>query len=94
METTISAEIVVGRPDGIHARPAGELIKRLQGFTSAVEFQAGDRKVNGKSVIQLMTLAVKQGETLRVTITGEDADAALAAIKAFLAGDEESPAVP
>jgi phosphotransferase system HPr (HPr) family protein len=84
MRTIIETEVIVMRPDGLHARPAGELIRRLQDFSSSVEIRFGDKKVNGKSIIQLMALAVKQGEVLTVTITGEDAPEALQAIEEFL----------
>ncbi|WP_400164462.1 HPr family phosphocarrier protein [Brevibacillus sp. TJ4] len=83
----IEKEIEVGRPDGIHARPAGELMKRMRQFESTVELQFGDKKVDAKSIIQLMSLAIKQGNVVAVRISGEDAAEALNELELFLRGD-------
>lgn len=66
-------------PVGIHARPAGMLVKAIKTLDSAITIA----KVNGKSaagtkLMALMGLGIKQGETITVTVEGssEDADAA------------------
>lgn len=84
--SVIEKEIKVSRPDGIHARPAGELMKRMQRFQSAVAIQYGEKKIDAKSVIQLMTLAVKQGSVVTALIDGSDAKEALLDLEQFLQG--------
>jgi phosphotransferase system HPr (HPr) family protein len=71
-------------PLGIHARPAGLFVKVLQGFSSAVTISRGSDSCDGKKLISLMKLRVKQGETITVKADGDDADAAIKAAKDFL----------
>ncbi len=70
--------------DGIHARPAGILVKKMQEFSSAVTVLNGEKKADGKKLFQVMKLGVKCGNTISVTAEGEDEEAALAAAKAVL----------
>lgn len=69
---------------GIHARPAGLLVKKASEFKSTVSFDNGTKKGDAKKIMSLMMMAVKQGQTVTVTVEGEDEDAAAAAIEAFL----------
>ena len=64
---------------GIHARPAGILIKEAKNFTS----KKGGKEVDATRVMAVMALGVKQGETVTVNVDGADEDAAVAAMKAF-----------
>ena len=61
-------------PEGIHARPAGELVKAAKEFASTI-------KLNKDGI---MGLAVKQGNEVTFTFEGEDEDAAYEAISAFV----------
>lgn len=83
----IEKEIKVNRPDGIHARPAGELMKRMQQYQCKVELKYGEKTIDAKSVIQLMTLAIKQGSVVTAVIDGIDAEEALHELETFLQGD-------
>ncbi|MDR1143418.1 MAG: HPr family phosphocarrier protein [Spirochaetaceae bacterium] len=74
-------------PDGIHARPAGLLIKKMQEFSSAVTMGRGDAGVDGKKLFALMKLRVKKGENLVVKAEGEDEEAAIEAARAFLSAN-------
>lgn len=85
--SVIEKEIKVGRPDGIHARPASELIRRMKRYQSTIELQYAEKKVDAKSVLQLMTLAVKQGSVVTAVINGTDAEEALFELEQFLQGN-------
>jgi phosphocarrier protein len=63
---------------GIHARPAAELVKFANQFQSDIKIITADGKeANVKSIMGVMSLAVKQGDTITVQIDGADeADAA------------------
>ena len=74
---------VIQDPEGLHARPAGLIVKLAQTFNSAVTFQANDKSADGKRLFAVMKLAVKCGQELRVTVEGEDKDAALGALERF-----------
>jgi phosphocarrier protein len=69
---------------GMHARPAGILVKAMQQFKSDVTLTKGDRSVSLKKLFALMGLAVKHGETVLIKAEGEDAEAAVAAAKEVL----------
>jgi phosphocarrier protein len=71
-------------PLGIHARPAGLLIKKLQEFQSAVTITRGSDTCDGVKLLALMKMRVKTGETLSLRFEGPDEENAAAAIEAFL----------
>lgn len=71
-------------PEGIHARPAGELVKKAKEFTSAVSIFKDGKKADAKKLFGLMGLGVKQGMEITVQAEGEDEEAAAAAMEAFL----------
>ena len=64
---------------GIHARPAGLLVKKAAEFASTVSVDNGTKKGDAKKIMSLMMMAVKQGQTVTFTIEGPDEDAALKA---------------
>jgi phosphocarrier protein len=74
-------------PVGIHARPAGLLIKELSKFSSVTTISRGDTSCDGKKLLALMKMRVKQGETIVVKAEGPDEDAAIEAAKAFLSAN-------
>lgn len=75
---------VIQDPEGIHARPAGELIKLLKTFESAVTISKGDQAVDAKRIFGVMSLAAKQGQEVILTVEGSDEDEATDQIQEFL----------
>ncbi|AEF84312.1 phosphocarrier protein HPr [Treponema primitia ZAS-2] len=71
-------------PVGIHARPAGLLVKELTAFSSNVSIHRGEDSCDGKKLLAMMKLRVKQGEEIILRVEGPDEDAATAAAKAFI----------
>ena len=51
-------------PEGIHARPAGELVKAAKAFESAIKLNKEGKSADCKRVFGIMGLAVKQGQTV------------------------------
>ena len=82
-----SFEYVVTDPVGIHARPAGLLVKEAKQYASSVMINKGGKKADAKKLMMLMGLGVKSGETIVVEIEGEDEDAACEGLKAFFAAN-------
>jgi phosphocarrier protein len=74
-------------PLGIHARPAGLFVKKLQEFSSTVTITRGDDSCDGKKLLALMKLRVKQGETITVKAEGDDEAAAVKATAEFLSAN-------
>lgn len=70
---------------GIHARPAGLLVKLASGFKSSITIDSGAKKADAKRIMAVMSMGVKQGTEVTVTAEGDDEDAAIEAIQAFFA---------
>ena len=71
-------------PMGLHARPAGQLVKIAAGFTSAITVESPKGKADAKRIMAIMRLAAKQGTVITVTCEGEDEEAAAATVQKFL----------
>ena len=69
---------VVTDAEGIHARPAGLLVKKAGEFTSSVTIAKGDKSADAKRIF-----GVKTGEEVTITADGADEDAAIAELEAF-----------
>ena len=69
---------------GLHARPAGMLVKAAAGYASSVTVTAPTGKADAKRLMAVMRLAAKQGMELTVTCEGADEEAAAAGLQAFL----------
>lgn len=68
---------------GIHARPAGLLVKEAKNFASVITLEANGKKSAAKGLMGVMSMGVKQGNEVTVTIEGDDEVAAAEAMKAF-----------
>ncbi|MDR1470239.1 MAG: HPr family phosphocarrier protein [Spirochaetaceae bacterium] len=71
-------------PLGIHARPAGLFVKKMQEFSSEVMVARGAEGCDAKKLLALMKLRIKTGETITLRINGADEEAAVGAAEAFL----------
>lgn len=71
-------------PIGIHARPAGLLVKLLAAIKSDVKVAKGEKIVNAKSILGLMGLQAKQGEAIKFIIEGADEEEAIKKVEDFL----------
>ncbi|MCR4629902.1 MAG: HPr family phosphocarrier protein [Bacillota bacterium] len=69
-------EYVIKDEIGIHARPAGVLVKAAKEFSSRIIVEKGEEKADMRKMIQLMQLGAKCGDTIRVLIDGEDEELA------------------
>ncbi|MBD5521699.1 MAG: HPr family phosphocarrier protein [Lachnospiraceae bacterium] len=75
---------VITDKEGIHARPAGELVKLAKEYTSSVSIFKDGKKADAKKVFGLMGLGVKNGMEITVQVEGDDEEAACEGIKTFL----------
>ena len=78
-----SFEYVITDPVGIHARPAGILVKEIKKYASTVTIAKGEKSVNALKLMALMGMGIKQGDTVTVSIEGPDEDTAAATIEEF-----------
>ena len=71
--------------NGLHARPAAEIVKTAARFSCDLTIAREDVEVNGKSIMGVMMLAAEYGSTVRLRADGPDADAALDALSTLIA---------
>ena len=71
--------------NGLHARPAAEIVKAASKFKSEITLVRDDLEVNGKSIMGVMMLAAEYGATLTLRASGPDEDAALDALSRLIA---------
>jgi phosphotransferase system HPr (HPr) family protein len=73
----------------LHARPAAQFVRLAMGFRSRIALAAGEREVDAKSLLSVLSLGAKGGTSLRLTADGEDAAGAVATLAACVAGLSE-----
>ena len=78
-----SFEYTITDPVGIHARPAGTLVKEIKKYASTVTISKGAKSVNAVKLMALMGMGIKQGDIVKVTVEGADEETAAAAIEEF-----------
>lgn len=74
---------VIRNQIGIHARPAGMLVKEAQKFTSSITIEKNGKAANVKSIFNLLGLAAKQNESVTVRAEGVDETMAIQTLEAF-----------
>lgn len=77
---TLTREVVVANSQGLHARPADMLAREARKWQSRIELVGEAQRVDGKSILDVLTLAAEAGTRLVVEATGPDAREALEAI--------------
>jgi phosphocarrier protein HPr len=80
----VTKDFVVKNATGLHARPATLLAKKAAQFKSDVSIQNGDKVVNAKSLIGILSLGAGKGANLKLVINGADEEVALTEIVKFL----------
>ena len=79
-------DILVNLEHGLEARPIALLVQEASKYDSKIYIQSKDRRVNAKSIMGMMTLALDNGETLEVSADGSDEQVAVTGIEHFLSG--------
>ena len=75
---------VITDAEGIHARPAGELVKAAKEFSSKITIIKDGKSGDCKKIFGVMALGVKCGNEVTITVEGEDEEAAAAKIEEFM----------
>jgi phosphocarrier protein HPr len=76
----ISKELLIINKRGLHARASAKFVQTVEKFSAEVWVTRGSETVGGTSIMGLMMLAAGPGTTIRVSATGPEAEAAIAAI--------------
>jgi len=80
-----SFEHIIKDPMGLHARPAGLLVKEAKKFSSKITIHFNDVSVEAIRMMAVMRLGTKAGDKIIVTIEGEDEADAVTSIQSFFA---------
>jgi phosphocarrier protein len=84
----IKKKVLVKNPIGVHLRPAGEIAEAAIKYKKCeIYLSSGGRTVNGKSLLSILSLGIKQNTEFEIICDGEDEEAALEAIIASLGTD-------
>lgn len=71
-------------PQGIHARPAGILVKEAAKYESSITLEKDGKSGDAKRIFAVMGLGVKSGQTINVKVDGSDEEEAAKAVEEFL----------
>lgn len=81
--------VEVTNPTGLHARPASNFIKIAGQLPCDVELEKNGKKVNAKSILGLLALAITQGDKIDVITTGEKEEEGLKELVDFITNLDE-----
>lgn len=83
----IKKPITIQIADGLEARPVAVLVQVASQYESKIYVENGERKVNAKSIMGMMTLGLAAGESVVVSAEGSDEQAAIENIEKFLSSN-------
>ncbi len=83
-KTDIKRIVVIKNTLGLHARPAALFVQLANKFQSEIFVEKKEQKVNGKSIMGIMTLAAGKGQKITITANGNDAEEAIKALEKLL----------
>ena len=79
-------EMVVQIAGGLEARPIAVLVQVASQYESSIYLEADGKRVNAKSIMGMMTMALKTGEKMVVEAKGADEEAAIEGIEKYISG--------
>jgi phosphocarrier protein HPr len=82
----IEREATIVNQEGLHARPAAQIVRLASSFTSEIELVKDGMDVNGKSIMGVMMLAAECGSSILIRADGPDAEQAVQALAELVAG--------
>ena len=80
MSELVTGRVCIKNPQGLHLRPADMFARTASRFEATVQVIKGSQKVDGKSVLSIVTLVAEQGTELDIEAHGPDAQEALRAL--------------
>ena len=78
---------IVNVDPGLQAGPASSFVQTANRFSAEIYLTKGERRVNAKSIMGLLSLAIAKGDTIELKATGDDSDEAIQALGDFLQQD-------
>lgn len=87
---SIIKEITVRNPQGLHARPAAMFVQIVSKYDAIVTVHKDNEKVNGKSIMGILTLGAHQNSVIKIEASGEDAEKVIGELEKLLGKEEAS----
>ncbi len=84
MARKVIVEVVIKNPQGLHARPAAMFVQIASKYNANVVLQKGEERVNGKSIMGILTLGIEQNSKVVLEADGGDADEVVAELTQLL----------
>ena len=84
----IRKKIAVKNKLGLHARPAALFVQLANKFDSQIIVEKDNQKVNGKSIMGILTLGVEQGSPIIIEAEGQDSKTAILELERLVSSDE------
>ena len=82
-----SKEVVVRCESGLHNKQATYFVQKANEYESSIWLESGNRKMNAKSLLGIMSLGIVSGSTVTLSAVGSDEETAVAAREALLQRD-------
>lgn len=79
-----SKEVAVTNSVGLHARPATFFIQKSNEFKSSIWVEKGDRRINAKSLLGILSLGIIKGTDIKIIADGVDEEAAVSALASLI----------
>ena len=83
----ITKEVVINNQVGLHARPATFFIQKANEFKSSIWVEKEERRVNAKSLLDVLSLGIVKGTTITIIADGSDEEEAIATLSALIDSD-------
>lgn len=80
----ITKTIKILNNSGLHARPAAMFIREAQKYQSKLTLKKGQKTINGKSIIELLTCGIHQNEEIELNLDGPDEEEAMEALERLI----------
>ncbi len=85
----IEKKVTVQLKNGLQARPAALFVQEANRYSSDVMLIQDNKKVNAKSIMGIMSLAIGQGEAIKLQVSGSDEEEAFVALSNFIQNEDQ-----
>ena len=83
-QSMVEKQVIVKLKTGLQARPAALFVQEANRFSSEIFLEKDGKKVNAKSIMGLMSLAIGVGSTVSLIVEGKDEEAALSTLSEYI----------
>lgn len=80
----VEREVVIPNKEGLHFRPIMQFVDTAQRFSADIKVHCEGREADGRSPMELLMLVATHGATVRLEVSGQDAEEAVAALAALI----------